>query len=356
MLGSLPAAMIAHSRPTLSEADVQRVAAVVRSGQIAQGPEVEAFERELAAFVGQRGAAAVSSGSAALHLALLALGAGPDTEVVIPTYVCDALYHAVSHCGATPVLADAEPATLSLDPDDVKRRLTARTAAVILPHAFGLAAGVEAFLAMGVPVIEDCAQAIGALDGARPVGRRGALAIFSFYATKMLTTGEGGMVVAGDPALLARVRDLREYDERTDLAPRFNYKLTDLQAALGRSQLARLPEFIARRRAVARAYRRALAGLPCRLPPDDAGGRHVYHRFVIGVECPLDPLIAQLEGLGVRCRRPVFRPLHRALGRAGYPRADTLWEQTLSLPCYPSLTDGEVRRVTEAVAETLERR
>lgn len=345
--------MIPHSRPTLSEADARTVAHVVLSGWIAQGREVEAFEREVAAFVGQRGAVAVSSGSAALQLSLLALGVGPGAEVVIPTYVCDALHHAVSHTGATPLLADAAPGTLSLDPDDVKRRLTGRTKAIILPHAFGLAAGVEAFLPMGVPVIEDCAQAIGCLDGGKPVGSRGTLAVFSFYATKLLTTGEGGMVTANDPALLARVRDLREYDERADLAPRFNYKLTDLQAALGRSQLARLGEFIQRRRAIARAYCQALRASPCGLPPDDTGGRHVYHRFVIAVERPLEPIIETLAARGVQCRRPVFRPLHQALRLREFPAAEGLWQRSLSMPCYPSLTDVETRQVAEAVVDTL---
>ncbi len=348
--------MIPHSRPTLSEADAQAVGRVVLSGRIAQGAEVEAFEREVAAFVGQRGAVAVSSGTAALHLALLAVGVGPGDEVVIPTYVCDALHHAVRHAGATPVLADAEPGTLSLDSGDVKRRLTARTKAIILPHAFGLAAGAETFVAMGVPVIEDCAQAIGALDAGRPVGSRGALAVFSFYATKMLTTGEGGMVAGADGALLDRVRDLREYDERPDLSRRFNYKLTDLAAALGRSQLPRLAEFIGRRRVIAERYRAALVRSSCELPPDAAGGRHVYHRFVVGVEPPLDPLIKGLETRRVQCRRPVFRALHHATGGGRYPKADRLWDRSLSIPCYPSLVDADVARVVEALTEALEGR
>lgn len=348
-------AMIPHSRPTISDADAEAVARVVRSGWIAQGQEVAAFERAVAGFVGRREAVAVSSGTAALQLSLLALGVGPGAEVVIPTYVCDALYHAVHQTGAAAVLADAEPATLSLDPDDVKRRLTGRTKAVILPHAFGLAAGAEAFVAMGVPVIEDCAQAIGALDGTCPVGSRGVLATFSFYATKMLTTGEGGIVAGDDSTFLARIRDLREYDEREDLSPRFNYKLTDLGAALGRSQLGRLGEFIQRRRQIAETYRRELGGVACQLPVKADGGRHVYHRFVIAVEPPLDPVVERLGGRGVQCRRPVFRPIHRALSSGGFPRADQLWERLLSIPCYPSLTDSDVGQVVAVVSETLGR-
>ncbi len=349
----VPAGMIPHSRPTLSDADRQRVVEVLTSGWIVQGQEVEAFEHELAAFVGRQGGVAVSSGSAALHLSLLALGIGPGAEVVIPTYVCDAVHHAVVHAGGAAVLADADPRSASLDLLDVERRLTARTKAIILPHAFGLAADVAAFTALGVPVIEDCAQAIGALDGGRPVGSRGVLAVFSFYATKMLTTGEGGMVASDDARLLARVRDLREYDERTDLSARFNFKLTDLQAALGRAQLARLPAFIERRRAIAATYRRALAAAPCELPPDAAGGRHVYHRFVVAPDPPLAPIISRLAALGVQGRRPVFRPLHRALGGGAYPAADRLWDRSLSVPCFPSMTDAEVERVAEAVVLTL---
>ncbi|MGH7277512.1 MAG: DegT/DnrJ/EryC1/StrS family aminotransferase, partial [Candidatus Rokuibacteriota bacterium] len=271
--------MIPHARPTLSDADAAEVARVVRGGFIAQGPEVEAFERELAVRFGVAATAAVSSGSAALELALRALGVGAGDEVVVPTYVCDALHHAVTRCGAMSVLADADAETLSLSPEDAKRRLTARTRCVIVPHAFGLAVDLDPFLAFGLPIIEDCAQTVGATVRGRPVGAAGRCAVGSFHATKLLTTGEGG-VIAGEEALVARVRDIRDYDEHEDLTPRFNYKLTDLQAALGRSQLARLDAFVARRRAVAARYRRALRGLPCRLPPE-AGERHVYHRFVV---------------------------------------------------------------------------
>jgi dTDP-4-amino-4,6-dideoxygalactose transaminase len=335
----------------MSEDDVRRVAAVVRSGGLAQGPEVAAFERALAGRLGGEAAAAVASGTVALELALRALGVGPGDEVIIPTYVCDALWHAVARAGARAVLVDADPLTLSLSVKEVRRHAGPRTRAVIVPHAFGLAVDLDDVLALGVPVVEDCAQALGATVDGRPAGARGALAVCSFYATKMIAAGEGGAVV-GPERLVARVRDLRDYDEREDLTPRGNAKWTDLQAALARSQLERLDAFVARRRAIAARYRRRLDGAPCRLPPD-AGERHVYHRFVVTAERPAAALADALGARGITARRPVFRPAHRALGLDGFPEADRLWTEALSIPCYPTLTDDEVDRVAAALRGAL---
>ncbi len=337
----------------MSAEDAERVARVVRSGRLAQGAEVEAFERELATRLGVAAVAAVSSGSAALELALRALDVGPGDEVVVPTYACDALHHAVTRCGAAPVLADADPETFGPSAKDVAHRLTRRARAVVVVHPFGLALDLDAFLALGVPVVEDCAQAIGARVAGRAVGSRGALAIGSFYATKLITSGEGG-AVAGPAERVARVRDARDYDEREELIPRFNFKLTDIQAALGRSQLGRLDTFVARRRAIATRYRARLGSVAGCHPPRDRGERHVFHRFVVTIERPLGPLIDDLRERGVMARRPVFRPIHRALGLAGYPEADRLWTQCLSLPCYPSLADAEVDTVGAALAEALQ--
>lgn len=343
--------MIPHSRPTISDDDARRVAAVVRSGGLAQGPEVAAFERDLAPVFGAASVAAVASGTAALELALRALDVGPGDEVVIPTYVCDALWQAVRRTGAVPVLADADPVTRSLSAKDARERLTRRTRAVVVPHAFGLAVDLDPYLALGAPIVEDCAQAVGARVAGRPAGSRGTLAVGSFYATKMIATGEGG-AVAGPEPLVARVREARDYDEREALMPRQNAKMSDVHAALGRSQLARLDEFVARRRAVAARYRQRLGSAPCRLP-DDAGERHVWHRFVVAVDRDLPGVVAALEARGVAARRPVFRPAHRALALVGFPEADRLWAESLSLPCYPSLTDSEVDTVAQALIEAL---
>jgi len=291
--------------------------------------------------------------AAALELALRALDVGPGAEVIVPTYACDALYHAVTRCGATPVPADADPATLTLSAADAARRRGPRTRALVVPHAFGLAVDLAPYEALGVPVVEDCAQALGARVGGRAAGSLGRLAVCSFYATKLMTTGEGGMVL-GPTELVARVRDTRDYDEREALVPRVNAKLTDMQAALGRSQLRRLDAFLARRRAIADTYRRLLERTGCRLPAA-AGDAHVYHRFVVQVDVPLPGVLAALAARGVTARRPVFRPLHRALGLDGYPEAERLWSTCVSLPCYPALTDEETATVAAALAEALGR-
>ena len=345
--------MIAHSRPSITDEDVERVAVVVRSGQLAQGPEVAALERELAARLGVEAAAVVASGTTALELALRALDVGAGHEVLIPSYVCDALHHAVSRCGAEPVLVDADPETLSLSAKDAEARVTRRTRAVIVPHAFGLVVDLTPFHALGVPVIEDCAQALGGARGGRPAGASGTVAVCSFYATKMIAAGEGGAVV-GPARLVARVRDAREYDEREPLGPRMNAKLTDMQATLARSQLARLDTFVARRRAIAARYRARLGDADCRLPVDSERS-HVYHRFVIGLERDPATVQATLAARGIAARRPVFRPLHRALGRHGYPEAARLWDSALSIPCYPALADADVDTVADAVRGALGR-
>jgi len=345
-------AVIPHSRPTIEQADIEAVTDVLRSGRLVQGEQVARFEAAVAAALGRRGGVATSSGTSALHLALLALGVGRGDEVIMPSYTCVAVLQAAHYVGATPRLAEIDPDTYSLEPEDVRRRLSRRTRAIIAPHMFGLPADVTALRTFGVPVIEDCAQAFGASVDGRPAGSMGTVAVCSFYATKVLATGEGGMVVADSEVLLNRIRDLRDYDGRYALAVHYNYKMTDFAAALGLSQLRRLPAFLARRRALAARYDACLEGLPLRLPIAPPGRGHIFLRYVIGVDHP-SRLARRLGSRGIESKLPVFRPLHHYLRRRGFPTTDAAMQSALSLPIYPSLPDGDVDVIAGAVRAEL---
>ncbi len=336
--------MIPHSRPTLDQEETNAVTAVLKSGQIAQGEQVLYFEEALASLIGVRGAVAVSSGTAALHLALLALEVGRDDEVVMPSFVCTALLHAVRYVRAIPVLADVNPETLNIDVRDLKQRLTKRTKAVIVPHMFGLPADIREIAALGIPVVEDCAQSLGSRYGGAPTGGFGTLSVFSFYATKVICTGEGGMIAANDSALLARIRDLRDYDEKDDDRVRYNYKRTNLQAAMGLAQLRKLPGMIGRRREIARRYDEFLMHYPLSLPVCPPDREHIYYRYLIRTE-RLQQLLDAGNSAGIAYRRPVFKPLHHYLGRTGYPQTDAAFLRTVSVPLYPSLQEHEITAV-----------
>lgn len=347
-----PGSPVPHSRPTLGDADVQAVASVLRSGFISQGAKVAEFEREVATTLGVRGGVATSSGTTALHLALLALGVGEGDEVLIPTYACAALLHAVRAVSAVPRFVDSDPQSFNMDPAAARKACSPRAKALIVVHSFGLPAELDNLKELGLPLIEAGAQALGASYGGRPVGSIGEAAVFSFYATKLITTGEGGMLLSNDARILAEGRDLREYDQKEDDRPRFNYKMTDLQAALGLAQLKQLQRFLERRKAIASRYRERLRALPVQLPLDPPDREPVYYRFVVKGPLPADHYLASLRALGVEARRPVFRPLHRYLGIQGFPGAEEAWEKAVSLPLYPLLQDEEVERVVAATLES----
>jgi dTDP-4-amino-4,6-dideoxygalactose transaminase len=344
--------VIPHSRPTLGKEEIRRAAEVIESGHIAQGEKVREFESAFAARIGVNAAAAVSSGTAALHLTLLGMDIGDGDEVIMPSFVCSALLNAVHYTGATPVPADIHPHTYNLDPDDVKKRITARTRAIIVPHLFGLPADLDALLRLNVPIIEDCAQAVGSTYKNRPVGVFGHAAIFSFYATKVMTTGEGGMIVSGSKGLIDRVRDLRQYDNCEEYKIRYNYKMTDIQAALGLSQLERLEDFIRCRRKIAEKYYRAFKACGLQLPPRDPG--HIYFRFVIDSATNAVAWIQAAAAKKITCSLPVHKPLHRLLKLEGFPHTEQAWQQSISVPVYPSLTEKELERIIGAVVNLAE--
>ena len=300
------------------------------SGSLAQGREVEAFEQECAAFLGRRHAVAVNSGTAALHLALGALGVEPDEPVAAPSYACASLITAIHLHGARPELCDSAN-DFNLDASTIPTHCRA----VIVPHLFGAAARMpHADL-----VVEDIAQSMGGATG-----RATRVAITSFYATKLITTGEGGMLLTDDEAIAEYARDRRDYDNRDDFIVRFNYKMTDVQAAIGRVQLTRLPEFLARRREIALRYQTAFRGLPVTLPNPDG---HVFFRYVVATP-HREALEAHLRADGIDAKRPVYRPAHHHLGGV-FPNAERAHAECVSLPIYPSLVDADAGRVIDSL-------
>ena len=338
--------IIPHSRPTIGKEEIDAVGNVIASAHIAQGKMVDKFEEAFAREMGVPHAVSTNSGTAALHLTLLAMGIGPEDEVIIPSYVCTALLNAINYVGAAPILAEIDSQTDNLDLRDVKKRLSEKTKAIIVPHMFGLAANIEGFLELDVPIIEDCAQAVGSLCNDQRVGTFGDAAIFSFYATKVMASGEGGMVISKSKHIADGVRDLREYDKKDDYKIRFNYKMTDVHAAIGLVQLSRLQGFIHQRRKIAQRYHQAFEAFDLQLPPKDPG--HIFFRYILKIKKGSAPWISFFRKKGIECARPVNLPLHRYLNLRGYPITEAVWKNSLSIPIYPALTDPDVSRVIQA--------
>ncbi len=230
---------VPHSRPTIKEEEIYAVVSNLRSGQIASGNEVELFEKDMSRYIGVLDGVAVNSGTNALYLALKALDIKPGDEVLLPTYVCASVLSAVNYTGATPVLADIDEG-YNLAPESAGKKISDKTKAVIVPHMFGCPADMDGIMELNIPIIEDCAQSIGAVYKGKKLGSFGDLSIFSFFATKMMTTGHGGMVLTDSPELLKKLEDLTTYDEREEYGIAYNFELTDFQAAKPRSQLNRL--------------------------------------------------------------------------------------------------------------------
>lgn len=350
--------VIEHSRPTLGAAEQQAASEVIATGRLAAGEQCRLLEQALAGAMGVGQGAAVSSGLAALHLAALAMGVGEGDQVILPTYTCEALLSAVLYCGAEPVIVDVDERTGNIDPAAARRALTGRTKLMIVPHMFGAAAPMDELLPLGVPVLEDCATAIGAGLGGRPVGSMGQAAIVSLYATKMLCAGEGGAVCSSDRAITDKAADLRDYRGRREFSLRFNYMLSDLAAAVGRVQVARLGEFIRRRRELAALYDRLLADVEGIVRPDlSLCGGSVFHRYVVKVSAGRrDAIRATLAAAGVRCGLGVLHPLHRLMPAAApqpCPVGEDWSRRSLSLPIYPTLTDEQAREVVQALRSAM---
>ncbi len=353
--------MIRLATPVLGQAEQEAVAAVLASGALAQGPRVAAFEEAFSGLVDGRSCVAVSSGTAALHLALLAHGIGGGDEVVVPSFTFAATANAVRLAGAEPVFADIDPSTFSLDAEAVAAAVGFRTAAIVPVHLYGqpadMAAMGEVARRHSLLVLEDAAQAHAASDGGRPAGALGDVAAFSFYATKNMTTGEGGMVVTPDPAVARRVRLLRNQGmERAyeNEVVGYNLRMTEVAAAIGVVQLGRLAAFTAQRRANARVLDEALAGHPSvSAPMVRSGAGHVYHQYTVRA-ADRDGLQRRLTKRGIESRVFYPVPVHRldpfATSKADLPATDRAVAEVLSVPVGPHLSVGEIAAVADAVA------
>lgn len=333
---------IPHSRPLIDQEDIEAVAEVLASGMIAQGEKVKEFEEAMARFVGVRHGVAVSSGTSALHLALIAIGVKAGDEVIMPSYICPSPYLAALHAGAVPKIVDIDLTDLNICGRTVKKHVSPKTKVLIVPHMFGTPAELDGLLGLGVPVIEDCAQSLGAEYKGQPVGGLGEMSITSFYATKMMTTGEGGMVLTNNSEFCSRLIEARDYDKKPLNCIRYNYKMTDFQAALGLSQLEKLPNFIERRREIASVYTSRLSEYNIDIPHVYSHKKPVFYRYVIMAE-NAELIQKRAKENGVTCEKPVYKPLHTSLSGSSCPNADKAHDKALSIPLYPGLSKAEIK-------------
>jgi perosamine synthetase len=360
--------VIPLAQPVLGEAEEQAVLEVLRSGQLSLGPQVPEFERVFAERVGARHASAVSSGTAALHLALRAVGVTEGDEVVTSPFSFVASANAIVYERATPVFADINPVTLNLDPEAAAAAITGRTRALLPVHIFGYPVDLAALEAHGLPIVEDACEALGAVhdDGVK-VGGRGHPAAFGFYANKQLTTGEGGMLTMGSAEHKERVDSERNQGRAPNMdwldhdRLGFNYRLADLACALGLAQLRRLDEMLAARARVAGWYREALAGSEIGLPCEDAGGNvRGWFVFVVQVPRDRDRVIAALRERGIQSK-PYLPAIHlmsfyreRFGHREGeFPVCEDVAARSIALPFFPRMTEGEVAQVADALLTAL---
>jgi dTDP-4-amino-4,6-dideoxygalactose transaminase len=377
----LPPRQIPFHRAFVGEEEVKAVSEVIRSGWLTMGPKTVEFENEFARYVGVEHAIAVSSGTAALHLALEAVGIGPGDEVLVPTTTFTATAEVVVYLGAKPVLVDVDARTLNMEPGDTEHRLTRRTKAMIPVHFAGQPCDLDALNDLAfrnnIQVIEDAAHALPARYRGAAIGAISNITAFSFYATKTLTTGEGGMITTADPKLAERMRLMRLHGIGRDawkryaaagswqyevLAPGYKYNLTDIQSALGLVQLKKCDYMRARRAEIAERYTRAFAEVSSLEAPTVHGDREsAWHLYVLRLNLDRlrigrDELIELLREQGIAASVH-FIPLHRhAFYRQTYgyrdsefPVAEKEYQRSLSLPIYPGMSDDEVQYVIDTV-------
>lgn len=374
--------MIPITRPLLGEEEVAAAAEVIRSGWLTQGKRVEEFEQAVARYVGAEHAVAVSNCTSALHLALVAAGVGPGDEVICPSFSFIATANAIVHAGAVPVLVDIDPRTYNIDAACIERAITQRTSAIIPVDQIGLAADLLCIRELAhfhnLAIVEDAAPALGASAGAERVGSRSELTCFSFHPRKSITTGEGGMITTDDGEVAAQLRRLRSHGASiSDLARHgsggvevetyselgFNYRMTDIQAAIGCVQMARLDGILADRAAAADRYSEMLAGDErVRVPFSPPDFRHTYQSYCVGLPSKeiRGLVMSELARQGIATRRGVMaihlEPLYREWFPAySLPVTERAAGETVLLPLYAGMSVSEQETVVDALARALDR-
>jgi dTDP-4-amino-4,6-dideoxygalactose transaminase len=377
--------LIQIAAPSLGEEEWQALRQPIESGWLTQGPKVAAFEQAFAQRHQIKHGIAVTSATTGLHLALAAVGIGPGDEVIIPAFTWVATANAVLYCGGTPVFADIDRTTYNIDIEDAARRITPRTKAVIPVHLFGLCADMDALsqaLRPGIAIVEDAACAAGAALNGRPAGSLGNLGVFSFHPRKSITTGEGGMVTTQDDRLAERIRRMRNHgaslsEEERHRGPRpyllpefevlgFNYRMTDLQGAVGLVQLTKLDRFIEERARMAAHYREDLADLEwLRIPCEPKKGRHAWQAFVMYVDpektpMPRNRMMERLQEQGISTR-PGTHAVHMlkyyrerfGLKPDDYPAAKDCDQNTMAIPLHNKMSADDYAYVVSALRKLL---
>jgi perosamine synthetase len=362
------------SEPDITEAEIEEVVAILRGARLSLGPKMEEFEASVSSYVGQPFGIAVSSGTAGLHLCIRALGIGPGDEVIVPSFTFIAAANAIRYEGATPVFVDIDAHSLNLDPGRVEEAITSRTRAILVVHTFGVPAEMDALLDIAgrhhLRIIEDACEAIGAVYDGRRVGAFGDAAVFAFYPNKQITTGEGGMVVTRDPHLATEIRAMRNHGRYDSDAWHqhsilgWNYRLSEINCALGCAQMRRIDAILSSRKTVAHTYNEALRCVEgIELPPLQLPRRQISWfvyvvRLAPGYSRQDRDIVAQsLNAQGIGCGR-YFAPIHT---QPAYPRSlahplpvtEAVSSRTLALPFFNRLDEKRIARVTESLAAAI---